>query len=189
MIVIEGPDGAGKTELATRLSAELEIPVEPKAVNGDAQTITDMGAWVENALSQGFGRRLYDRFSLISELVYAPSMGRPWKPPHHLRSWLVNQLARFYAIQPVIIYCMPQFHTCLKNVKADETNRVVQDWVLMQHIYQLYEARLALDLAISNATVRVWDYEYDADTGYFESLVTTCRQELSMRGFHADARP
>jgi shikimate kinase len=187
MIVVEGPDGAGKTRFATRLAKELELQIEPKAVSGEALAMVDMREWVERSVSQGFGRRLYDRHSLISELIYSPSMDKRWKPPHGDRQWLVNQLARFYSCQPIIIYCLPAFEIVWHNVQQDETSKVVQDRQLMQRIYKLYEARVAIDLAISDATVRVWDYLHDADTGHFEAIVRTCQATFAMNGFHADA--
>ena len=188
MIVVEGPDGAGKTKMAERLSMALGVQIEPKAVNNEAQATVDMGEWIDHAISQGFGLRLYDRFSLISELVYSPAMDNEWKPPHQHRGWLSNMLARFYGLEPFIIYCMPAWDIVWKNVQKDETSKVVQNEKVMRRVYKLYEARIAVDLAISQGTIRVWDYEHDEGTGYFESLVAQIATSLARHGIHANAR-
>lgn len=188
MIVVEGPDGAGKTMLATRLSEALGVSIEPKAVSNEARALVDMKEWVETAISQGFGLRLYDRFSLISELVYSPAMDKAWKPPHQNQSWLSNSLARFYGLEPFIIYCLPSFDLVWRNVAKDHTSWVVQNQAVMQRVYKLYQARIAIDLTISQGTIRVWDYEHDEGTGYFESLVTQIEVALGRHGIHANAR-
>ena len=45
MIILEGPDGAGKTLLAQRLSEELHVPVQPKVVQSDMTSEVDLVDW------------------------------------------------------------------------------------------------------------------------------------------------
>lgn len=183
MIVLEGPDGAGKTRLAQRLCFDLDVPIVPKAVNGQAEAVVDLDHWVEQSIAEGWGKRIYDRHALISELVYSPAMDKPWKAPFHHRGWVQNQLARFYALEPFIIYCLPPFEVVWENTLKDDDSVVVQNEAVMTRVYKLYEARMAVDLAISKSTTRLWDYANDEGTGWYESLCDQLRMAFRLRGF------
>ena len=64
MILVEGPDGAGKSTLVERLERDWGITREPRAVSKEAKALTPLGPYIEEELSKGFGMRLYDRFAL-----------------------------------------------------------------------------------------------------------------------------
>lgn len=187
MIVVEGPDGSGKTTLVRRLSTDLGIEVMPRVVSKDAEAMVDLKEWTERDVARGFGRRLYDRHRLISECIYAPGLGREWTGGGFSSyQWLANQLARFYAAEPIIIYCLPEMDICWGNVKDDPDNKVVHDRKTHDTIYRLYHARCGIDLALSKASVMVWDYNNDTDEWY-DLMVHNINQRMALRGFFADA--
>lgn len=187
MVIVEGPDGAGKTTLVRRLSRELGIEPEPKVVNERAEAMTDLVAWVHKDLNQGFGRRLYDRHRLISEPIYGPLVRGHLEPGFDDLDWLALMLARFYEHCPVIIYCLPPFETVWGNVRDDPANVVVRSLSTLKLIHASYHMRCALDLARTpeEATVMTWNYVEDEDTGKLEGLAQLCRRRFSRAGLHA----
>lgn len=172
MIVLEGPDGAGKTNLAIRLSVDLNLPIEPKWVRADMTTAFDLKTRVERDLNTWPRAALYDRYPLISELIYGPISRRRLRPGFDDRVWLSRMLTKFYAKMPTIIYCMPSFYNVYLNVKKTETdNEVVQDTI--EQIYLAYQVQIARD-----ADAFLWDYtQPDADQFYRQLLSTLRRRE------------
>lgn len=137
MVIVEGPDGAGKTHLIDRLSTELGIPLQSKVMSSEMKPSVDLAEWVETDLEKGFGPRLYDRHRLISELIYGPVFRNTGLDPgFDDPTWLAVQLARFFELDPIIILCMPPLQTVVDNVEADDRNKVVRDQI--RTIYWLY---------------------------------------------------
>lgn len=160
MIVVEGPDGAGKTTLITGLQARWPMNLQARVVGTDTVALTDLVAWVEhhNRLQNwvpGAQPRLYDRHRLISEFIYGPVMGRPPEPGFDDLAWVSRELKLFYMQQPLIIYCLPPIEEVRHNVQFGETdNTAVQD-----RIDQLWVgyARLAANDCLYHDAL-LWDY-------------------------------
>ncbi len=58
MIIVEGPDGAGKTTLVERIESEYGLTREPRAVSAGAEKLKPIGRYIEDELEKGFGMRL-----------------------------------------------------------------------------------------------------------------------------------
>lgn len=133
MIIVEGPDGAGKSTLVTALEEEFNMKREPRAVGADTVALLPTDEYVARELNRGFGRRLYDRFALISSPMYMmtpqPTFSGLMKDPQ----WLADRWQQFRQIRPVIIICLPPFETVRANLEGDPDNEVV-----LPHIEQIY---------------------------------------------------
>ena len=103
MVIIEGCDGSGKSTLIKRLLKDLDVELQPRVVNQDAEAMVDLQDWVSKDLQKGFGRRLYDRHRLISELIYGPAIRGKMEPGFDDATWLTTKLYRFY---PVSALCL-----------------------------------------------------------------------------------
>lgn len=163
MIVVEGPDGAGKTTLLKNLSQAWGLPIAPRVVGKDTKAMASVSAWVEANVAKGWQPMLFDRHRLISEPVYGPLLRGVNQDPHFLDlSWMMTQLGRFYAGQPLIIYCIPRLDVVINNCMNDTTNdnSAVLDHILP--IYSAYVARAALDRAMRPGTTLIYDYEASA---------------------------
>lgn len=156
MIVVEGPDGAGKTTLIQTLSHNLGIDVAPRVVTKDTEAMVDLREWVDENLKLGFQATIFDRYRLISETIYGPILRQKSQPGFDQMSWLGPRISHFYHHKPIIIYCLPPLATVLGNIKDDEDNKAVVNSI--ESIYSAYVARAALDLAFAPGTIRVWDY-------------------------------
>lgn len=136
MLVIEGPDGSGKSTLVKRLLQDLDIEFQPRVVSKDAEAMVDLLDWTSQDLQKGFGRRLYDRHRLISELIYGPMLRGKMEPGFDDPTWLATKLYKFWRLEPIVILCLPPLVEVLCNVKEDDANRVV--WEKATSIYWLY---------------------------------------------------
>lgn len=156
MLIVEGPDGAGKTTLIEALQKEYDLPVAPRVVSKDAEAMVDLRHWVDQNLDKGFQRTIFDRHRLISEPIYGPVLRKKQEDGFDDLEWLAPRMKEFYSLKPVIIYCLPDLETVRANIKDDDDNRVVQDHI--DAIYAAYVARASIDYSLSPGIVRVWNY-------------------------------
>lgn len=156
MIIVEGPDGAGKTTLVAELEERLLIDREPRAVSSDAKALRPLGDYITEELAKGFGPRLYDRFALISSPMYASLPNSTFTGPMLDRIWLTEQMRKFYLVDPAIIICLPPYEVVKANVDKDEASEVM--WNHLYHIYYGYHTWYCGELARYNTSVLLWDY-------------------------------
>lgn len=171
MLIVEGPDGAGKTTLIRRLSMDLKIPIAPRVVGSDTQPLVDLAQWVEDNTSKGFQRTLFDRHRLISESIYGPATRAKQDPKFSDLGWLQEQMNLFYGCRPLIVYCMPPIEFIRENViKADSGN---PDAVIgrTSAIYAGYASRWAVDSTRERLAVKLYNYRttrYEEVLGWFK---------------------
>jgi adenylate kinase family enzyme len=160
MIIVEGPDGAGKTTLIRQLAQEFDLPIAPRVVSKQTNDLTDLQQWIDKNLQEGFQYRLFDRHRLISEFCYGPTLRPVQRPGFTDRMWVRRQLRLFYEeVQPMIIYCLPKLEVVKNNLEFDDNNDVVRDHI--EQIYAAYLERSTLDELLLPGHVMVWDYTLD----------------------------
>lgn len=126
MIIIEGPDGSGKTTLINRLSKDLDIPIMPRVVGTDTKPLdVDIKQWVEDN-TDGFKPVLYDRHRMISEGIYGPLFGRVSKEFED-EEWLQKMMDRFVKSDPILIFCSAPYVVAWDNIVDDEDNSIFKD--------------------------------------------------------------
>lgn len=175
MIVVEGPDGAGKTTLVKRILEDIpNLELQPRVVSKNAEAMVDLKQWVMDDLSKGFGSRLYDRHRLISEPIYGPLLRGDMEPGFDNTNWLSQQFRRFAAIEPVLIFCLPPGQTVLLNIiKSADEQPSSMDLGKSLSIYWLYRMEAARWMG-------AWVYDYTRpllDEGY-EVLVRSIKGRL-----------
>lgn len=144
MIIVEGPDGGGKSTLVRVLSERFGFPIANRVVGPDTKPLVDLVAWTEDNVSKGFQRVIFDRHRLISEPIYSPFKdGEPTRAFLDF-GWLGDVMWHFYQCKPIIIYALPDLETVRANALDPETdNAAVAEWI--NHIYAGYVARIAQD--------------------------------------------
>jgi len=151
LIIVEGPDGGGKTTLLNKLQAQFDLPVAPRVVSKDTEAMVDLVKWTEVNVGQGFQSELYDRHRLVSEPIYGSITRVTAQPGFDDPVWLQRMNFLFYEIcEPLIIYCLPPLWTVVANVnKSMMDNAVVQPFI--PKIYRLYAAKAASDVALAGS--------------------------------------
>jgi len=155
MIVVEGPDGAGKTTLIKRLMGDFpHLELAAKVVDSDTRPMTNLRDWVNDNLAGGFKPAIFDRHRLISEPIYSSVMPREpdadfWDP-----EWLIPALQVFRQIKPVVIFCLPPWSSVYLNTAHDPNNEVV-----VPYMHKIYNAYVA---AYGNwgTDAKLWDYRH-----------------------------
>jgi GTPase SAR1 family protein len=179
MIVVEGPDGAGKTTLIEMLVQETNLRVSPRVVSKDAEAMVDLKLWVEQNVIQGFQDMIFDRHRLISEPIYGPILRDEFEDGFSNLIWFQKMLNSFYKCNPIIIYCLPPFDVVWKNVESDPDNKVVAKEDTLRAIWGAYFNKALTEYTLNRGT---WIYDYSADDRgrkYIEqALVHTIKRRL-----------
>ncbi len=165
IIIVEGMDGTGKTTLVQQLAHRLVV--QPGKFVGSLgpsddyrlvlvnRTISEI-AELETASAEGWFKRLYDRFPLISEAVYGPVLrGR------NCFGGLYYPLRRrLLALKTVIVYCRPDMEVIQANVQ-----QAPQMSGVLEHFRELLNAydKLFVELTDSpvNSYITIFDYTRD----------------------------
>lgn len=175
MIILEGPDGGGKTALMKRLETGLcEYGLRPGVHMGTPDRDRMWETTVERTYD-AIGRDLnpmkppliWDRM-FYSELVYAPVMGRKIAFGKHVS--YVHRLIEY--TQSPVIFCMPPLENVVANCEATEQHEWVTDNV--QEIYARYSKLL---VQFGNPNFYLWDYTIDP----WPALVSALRVYINKR--------
>lgn len=185
MIIVEGPDGAGKTTLVQHLSSKYDIPVAERVVDKNTKSMGDLRHWTEVNLKAGLQWKLFDRHRLISEPIYAACMNRKTHEGFDDIGWLTARMIDFTRIHPFIVYCLPPYATVESNLQDDEDNTVI--WGYAESIYHAYLAQAAGDVARGQAVLFNYhlDCHYERVDMLFDAWVKGNYSRLARaKGFH-----
>lgn len=122
MILVEGPDGAGKTTLAKKLAEEINgeyMRPPPKLLDSANGASDGLYGWWTNiaheAATQGGHRwSVFDRAFPVSEVIYSTVMGRKPLCSSGGISYLIHLLKPNVDF---IVFCLPTDETLLSNFK------------------------------------------------------------------------
>lgn len=183
MIIVEGPDGAGKTTLIEQLKERYGLEVAPRVVTKGAEAMVDLKVWVEENLDQGFQYLIFDRHRLISEYIYGPLLRKEQQPGFTDLIWSWRMLDRLYNdVNPLIIYCLPSLEVVKANVSGDPENEVIAEHI--EAMYAAYVHRIALDQIHRPRHTIIWDYTTDfmLETDplrFFDSKMTYAKERAN----------
>lgn len=156
MIIVEGPDGAGKSTLVAQIERDWGITREPRHVSSEAVALSPMGEYIETELSKGFGFRLYDRFALISSPCYSMLENRTMVWPLTEPDWLKAQYRKLTVIDPVILWCLPPYEVVRQNVVREDNS----GGKILPHLDVIYLNYITAYATMSNwvTSQMIWDY-------------------------------
>jgi hypothetical protein len=142
MIVVEGPDGSGKSTLVKKIAGTLDLPVARRVVTKQATAMRDLQTWVDDNLSAGLKATVYDRHRLISEPIYGPVLRSRMEPGFDDWRWLMYRQQKFRTLKPLVIFCLPPLNIVRECVMEDDDNKVVREHI--DTIYWLYHNAITL---------------------------------------------
>lgn len=165
MIVVEGPDGAGKTTLVQSLQEAFGFPLGERATkNRDLlYQVTRQDTYTALALEVGgqlMTPAIWDRL-YWSELVYADVVGRPieFKTSEQV---FIESILKHAALT---IVCLPPIATVLSNVEDSEH----QMEGVRERIITIYERYRELWTGYGGHIIW-WDYSFEQEgRAYLES--------------------
>lgn len=168
-LVIEGPDGAGKSTLIGQLRERYpELPEPTRAATSTGGPVPNMTGWITTdavATMVRQGSRLYDRHPLISGPIYEPFCPQtfPTSGP-----WYTYHLQRMRSISFVVV-CLPAQDTVVDNLAAEPQLAGVKENI--RHIWRKYHQLIDM-----GGIVDFWyDYEESDD---FDTLCYRIESEV-----------
>lgn len=137
MIIVEGPDNAGKTTLCNTLSRELNKGIIHSPNHKDMMSSTEKWfEWIIQSLTHPSNAHIiYDRHPLISEQVYGPVLRR-----HNFFG--DGRGAAFYHLllksNPLIIYCKPPEENLMDFGDREQLEGVIDNANLLAVAYDAF---------------------------------------------------
>jgi GTPase SAR1 family protein len=172
VIVVEGPDGAGKSTLVKNLCKDLQL-LEGKRSTEDRNklyetTRVDLYTSLSDEIRGDQPARVWDRSPFFSECVYFPYTGGECRFTDWEKSFILRTIETWGI--PVIL-CLPDFETVKANVAKDKQMPKVED-----NISDIYEAYTELPYY-----TMLWNYTRpSADDNYLE-IEDHCQEFLEYR--------
>jgi hypothetical protein len=174
MVIVEGPDGSGKTHLVNRLSMALDIPIHPRACTSDnGIDPSTLREWVDRDLyhDHNKGRQIYDRHPLISEPIYGPIIRGQMAEGFADLEWLMLAVQTLRLNTSLMIFCLPPWETVESNVEFGHSPTTDHLKGVLKHnraLYEMYVHRAAIEASVGN--VWVWNYTQDYSDLSFDKL-------------------
>lgn len=171
MIILEGPDGGGKSTLAKRLASDLALPIHARASDSITGPVVDLFAWTLSDIETWHQQPLaiYDRHPLTSEHIYGPVVRGNTRPGFDLGNPAISQMRRYMRKHAMVVVCLPAYHVVQENVASEiaQMPGVVEN---IEHIYECY--RMMLHIWPLDSQICRYDYGAGDDklTGYTSIL-------------------
>lgn len=166
MIVVEGPDGAGKTSLVRKLTVEFNLPAHARASDSVQGPVVDLFDWAHRDVVTMPDQELsvYDRHPLISEYVYGPICRS--RLPSGFVTTTAHALVRMMAPRVLVVLCRPSTERLITSVDADRDMPGVRE-----HIARIASAYDALRIFWPGVIV---SYDY-ANASNLDKVFSACR--------------
>ena len=151
IIIVEGPDGSGKTTLVDYLADPLDahtnhcgVPVGHPMI--EYVDVAMMGLRTGKTL-------IVDRFHL-GEQVYGPIMRGG--DMLGLKGRLVLEGMLSLVFQPLVVLCLPPYHVCLENWQANHADEYVKQQTKFYDVWNAFSQ--------VSTTLPIYQYDYTETT-------------------------
>lgn len=176
IIVVEGPDGSGKSSLIRRLAEDFGLRVHEKASDSVTGPKGDMSVWAYRDVTTQRDHQLveiYDRHPLISQYIYGP-IAREYLEPN-MQSATMHLAIRMLAKQCLVIMCLPPVDVVQTNVAQAEQMAGVDE-----NITRIYHMYCSLRMFWpSPANLMMFDY---TQKGNYDSVVVAANLHVAHWG-------
>lgn len=171
LIILEGPDGAGKSTLARNLSAMLGADIVH--FGKDSETFSLATEYISIILSSQHRNLIIDRL-WISEIIYSKIM-RGGNCRLSEKEIKVISYA-FHEMDGRLVYCLPDYHTCLGNYTKNIENEYIDNQTKFTRVYlEYFKATLQKDKYLPGRFTRLnnihsFNYEEESCNNLLERL-------------------
>jgi hypothetical protein len=165
-IIVEGPDGAGKTTLAQRIATEYEReyrrppPALLSSTHGPADHLAE---WWNGQLAMrpsSLGKGVYDRCFYISDPIYQQAQVE--RDLHIHPKELAQGIGRLWSIEPILIFCLPDFEVTLTNIRQDDRPQLKDvSAQALSKVWNMYWATYAWCAQALYDNVMLYDYTWE----------------------------
>jgi hypothetical protein len=141
-IIVEGPDGAGKSTLIAHLQEQMGLPIHDKASTSVGGPVDSLAKWVDDdmpimAVLRGGPAYIYDRHPIISEPIYGTIVRSKPQPPFSNEQYLRNVGELLYN-GAVVVWCLPDLNTVATNVFANARGQMPGVTLKIGKLHQAY---------------------------------------------------
>lgn len=141
-IVVEGPDGSGKTTLIDQLMDSFELTKHARSCTSLGGPLPDVDVWGMQTSSrivkhESTHNYLFDRIPFISGPIYTHALGNPPQRGYSNVGWW-ESWAKLWFPRTLLIVCLPPFENVETNVRRSENMPGVSDNTA--RIYAGYDA-------------------------------------------------
>lgn len=183
MIILEGPDGGGKTTLLKRLSEETLLSAHERASDSVKGPLADLYGWTVNDMESWSSQKLsiYDRHPLTSEHIYGPSVRGAIRPGFEMTNPKLGHMRRYLREHALVIVCLPPLEVVKQNV-ANEIEQMPGVVENIEHIYDCY--RMMLHIWPLDSHICRYDYtaNENKEHGYQGIYAAVMDHQYSWRG-------
>ena len=138
-IIIEGPDGAGKTTLIQDLQHQLPgMEIHPRFCTSKGGPIDGLAEAVFRDVRTTPTHYIYDRHPLVSEYVYRTAI-RGQSIPDVFLTDAMGRLRKRVARHSLVIWCLPPLSSVKNNVERDAEGEMPGVVENIEEIYRQYQ--------------------------------------------------
>jgi hypothetical protein len=142
-VIVEGPDGGGKTTLVTFLHKTLGLPVQPRSSTSTGGPIANLADWVKEQAIWPKGSiphsRLYDRHPIISEPIYGRYVRPGSQVQHPFDSARYQRDVREHLYRhAVVVWALPDLATVRNNVRDNRADQMAGVVANIDRVHQAY---------------------------------------------------
>lgn len=175
MIIVEGPDGAGKSTLVRQLAQELSLPVLPRACTSEGGPVENLAKWVEDDIRTWPKTGIIDRYPLFSEPIYGNVIRGHLAEHFDNRLWFETTFNYIKHFGVVVIFALPPMH-----VVREAITQQGQMYGVVDHIDQIY--RYYSFIATLDQSILVWDYTADTFSRFVGEVVANMDHRGTLQG-------
>lgn len=139
LVIVEGPDGAGKTTLARAISAQLDLEYRRNPhISSTHGAVTEASAdWADEQIRVDDWSGVYDRFFYISEPIYQLVSLRPLNVDSKR---IIRGIIDLANIEPIIVFCLPPWEVSREVIRAQPEKLVSTSLAQLEKVHWAYSA-------------------------------------------------
>lgn len=163
LVILEGPDGSGKTSLASRLlkgTGHSTLLIRRSGPPTPIETLEFQAQWIAKQSMSGLNI-IADRHPIISEAIYRPVVRQEGNAP-----WSLDEVVReIDGADLLLIYCRPSFARMNEARKVEEQMAGVADHFVK--LVQMYDRWID---AFRANSVDIYIHDFERDPSSYEAI-------------------